>query len=139
MIEKGVRLREAMLVAAEKKSAREAAASLGVSLTTFYRYLREDEKIWDQYISRKGIKTRKGRNMLTYAQHKERDRLHQGHHWGEQSEGWMKRVADELKKRRDNSKLVEKALAARAAGMTYGYYVALVVERRGRIIWQNAE
>ena len=37
----------------------------------------------------------------------------------------------------NHKRLGEKALAARAAGLSYGYYVALVLEGRCRLSWTN--
>lgn len=37
----------------------------------------------------------------------------------------------------NHKRLGEKVTAARAAGMSYGYYVALVVEKRGRLNWKE--
>lgn len=139
MSEMNVPLREAMLVATDEKSVKDAAATLGWSTSKFYKFLRSDEALWDKYTGRRGTKTRKGKHTLTYAEHKERDRIRHGHHGEAATDTWMRLVKADLQKRKEKSKLVEKALAARAAGMTYGYYVAFVLERRGHITWQNAE
>lgn len=132
-------VREALLVASEKKTIKEAAASLGWSVSKFYNHMRKDEEIWNRYCNRQGKKTRCGKRPLSYAEHQQLDRertrkqsedrrgLHfEGHHC---SKDETLTAEQEIQKIRKASHLAEKALAARAAGLTYGYYVALVLDK----------
>lgn len=46
-------------------------------------------------------------------------------------------LQDMAKYRKNRKRLASKQRAARAAGLSYGYYVALVLEGRGRLVWQE--
>ena len=46
----------------------------------------------------------------------------------------QKVLQDMAKYRKNRARLAKKAREARAAGLTYGYYVALVLEKRGRLV-----
>lgn len=114
-------------VAAQQVTVREAAATLGWTITRFYRNFQRDEIAWTAYTKREG--RRGGRKTLSYAEHV----ANRAHHL----EDWRKRLMaisqNEMETIRKKSRLAEHCRAARALGMTYGYYMALVIEGRGRL------
>jgi phage antirepressor YoqD-like protein len=103
-------------------STEDAAKKCGMKLATFYSWLRKDEEAYAVY--KKNIRYRKKSVMPTecWRSKNKKDELEMVRH--------KREVMAEYTKK---SQVSLKARLARALGMSYGYYVALVVDGMGRL------
>jgi hypothetical protein len=104
---------------------KKAAEISGLGKHTFLVNFMKDRKAFSMYLATPGVIHRNGGKVLSYDEYVTR--------WKETRERNKHPEIQQFLYPSRSKIIAEKERAARAAGLSYGYYVALVLERRGRL------